>query len=49
VHIGSIEVEIVSPPEARQPETAVAAPETPRATAVPLARKISSSFGLHQR
>ena len=49
VHIGSIEVEIVSPPELRQPETPVAAPQTRRADVVPLTRKVTSYYGLHQR
>jgi hypothetical protein len=49
VHIGSIEVEISPPPEAREPETAKAAPETPRAAVIPLTRKVTSHYGLHQR
>ena len=49
VHIGSIEVEISSPPEAQERETAKAAPETPRAPVIPLTRKFTSHYGLHQR
>jgi hypothetical protein len=49
VHIGSIEVEIVSPPEPAQAESPAAAAATPRDFGIPLASKITSYYGLHQR
>lgn len=49
VHIGSIEVEIVSPPEPAQPETPTTATTTPRDFGIPIARKITSHYGLRQR
>jgi hypothetical protein len=49
VHIGSIEVEIVSPPEPGQPEIPAAATATPRDFGIPIARKVTCHYGLRQR
>jgi hypothetical protein len=49
VHIGLIEVEVVSPPEPGQPESPAAATVTSRDFGVPIARKVTSYYGLNQR
>ena len=49
VHIGLIEVEIVSPPEPGQPEVPAAPTAAPRDFGIPIARKVTSHYGLNQR
>jgi hypothetical protein len=49
VHIGLIEVEIVSPSEPGLPEIPAPATAASRSFGVPIARKVTSRYGLNQR